>query len=175
MRRWLAFLPALALVALIAVSAFVLMRGSHPPTVTGGEIDRPEPNYALARLGGGAPVTNAALAGHAHLVNMFASWCVPCRAEHPQLLALKQRGVTILGVAYKDRPEDTSAFLQTLGDPFASVALDPDGRFGLDLGIAGVPETFVIGGDGRIRGVVRGPLTDEIVARDVLPALERAR
>ena len=173
MRRWLAFAPVLLLVLLIAVSAFVLMRGGSHDRVSAGAIGRQAPTYSLAQLGGGAPVTNADFQGRPHLINMFASWCVPCRAEHPQLLALKARGVTILGVAYKDRPQDTRAYLNALTDPFAAVALDPDGRYGLDLGIAGVPETFVIGADGRIRAVVRGPLTEENVARDILPALAR--
>ncbi len=171
MRRWLSFIPIAALVLVVLLSVFVLTRGGPPQTITSGQIGRPTPAFSLARLGAGAPVRNDAFAGRVHIINMFASWCVPCRAEHPQLLALKARGVPMLGVAYKDKPEDTQAFLATLGDPFESVALDPDGRFGLDLGIAGVPETFVIDAEGRIRAVVRGPITEEILNRDILPAL----
>lgn len=112
------------------------------------------------------------MAGRAYVINMFASWCTPCRAEHPQLMALRERGVEIVGVAYKDRPEASARFLQELGDPFRVVALDPDGRFGLELGIAGVPETFVIGPDGSIRAAYRGPLTEDVVESTILPALE---
>ena len=171
MRRWLSFIPIVALLLVVVLSVFVLTRGSQPQTITSGQIGRPTPAFSLAHLGGGGPVLNDAFAGRVHIINMFASWCIPCRAEHAQLLALKARGVEMLGVAYKDKPEDTQAFLATLGDPFESVALDPDGRFGLDLGIAGVPETFVIDAQGRIRAVVRGPITEEILNRDILPAL----
>jgi cytochrome c biogenesis protein CcmG/thiol:disulfide interchange protein DsbE len=86
-------------------------------------------------------------------------------------MALQQRGVPVLGVAYKDEPADTEAFLHELGDPFSVVALDPDGRFALELGTAGVPETFVIGADGRILALHRGPLTDDVIAEKILPAL----
>ena len=175
MRRLLAFAPVIALLALVAVSVLVLARGGPRETVSAGAIGRMAPSFALARLGGGDMVTSDELRGQVHVVNLFASWCVPCRAEHPQLMALKQRGVAMLGVAYKDRPEDAAGFLANLGDPFDAVALDPDGRFGLEIGIAGVPETFVVGADGRIRAVIRGPLTEEIVARDLLPALDAAR
>jgi cytochrome c biogenesis protein CcmG, thiol:disulfide interchange protein DsbE len=172
MRRLVAWLPFLLLAALIAAAALVLLRGGERHTVSGGAIGRSAPRFELARLGGGEAITNEAFAGRVYVVNLFASWCVPCRAEHPVLMALKEQGVEIVGVAYKDDPAATAAFLRELGDPFAAVALDPDGRFGIDLGIAGVPETFVIGPDGAIRAVHRGPLTDEVVARVVTPALE---
>jgi cytochrome c biogenesis protein CcmG/thiol:disulfide interchange protein DsbE len=109
--------------------------------------------------------------GRAYVINMFASWCTPCRAEHPRLMQLRAAGVEILGVAYKDRPGAAAQFLNELGDPFRHVALDPDGRFGLDLGIAGVPETFVVGADGTIRAVHRGPLTEDAIERTIRPAL----
>jgi cytochrome c biogenesis protein CcmG/thiol:disulfide interchange protein DsbE len=86
-------------------------------------------------------------------------------------MQLKARGTPILGVAYKDAPARAKALLNELGDPFAQVGLDPNGRFGLEIGVAGVPETFVIGGDGRVRALVRGPLTDEVVRTRILPAL----
>ncbi len=172
MARLVAFAPILALVLLVAIAAFVLTRGNAPPLVSTGEAQRMTPAYALERLGGGASVTNTEHAGRAYVINVFASWCTPCRAEHPLLMSLKQRGVTIVGVDYKDKPQDASAFLAQLGDPFTAVGLDPEGRFGLELGIAGVPETFVIGPDGRIRAVHRGPLTQEDIDREILPALE---
>ena len=82
------------------------------------------------------------------LVNVFASWCVPCRAEHPLLMALAERGVTIYGINYKDPPEQASAWLDELGDPFARIGADRDGRVGIDWGVYGVPETFVVDGAG---------------------------
>jgi cytochrome c biogenesis protein CcmG/thiol:disulfide interchange protein DsbE len=164
-------LPLLLLVGLIGVAAFVLLRGAPRETLSEGRIGRAAPSFALSRLGGGDLVTSDEMAGRAHVVNLFASWCSPCRAEHPVLMALQQRGVPVLGVAYKDEPADTEAFLHELGDPFSVVALDPDGRFALELGTAGVPETFVIGADGRILALHRGPLTDDVIAEKILPAL----
>jgi cytochrome c biogenesis protein CcmG/thiol:disulfide interchange protein DsbE len=86
-------------------------------------------------------------------------------------MALRNQGVEIVGIAYKDRPDASAAFLSELGNPFADVGLDPDGRFGLELGVTGVPETLVIGPDGSIRTAFRGPLTDEAVRDVILPAL----
>jgi cytochrome c biogenesis protein CcmG/thiol:disulfide interchange protein DsbE len=172
MKRIAPFIPLIALALIVAIAAALLLRGGGPAhTITAGEVGRPAPTYALARLGGGTLLRSEDVRGRAHVINIFASWCVPCRAEHPQLMALQTRGVEIIGVAYKDPPAETTAFLDELGNPFDAVGLDPDGRFGLQLGIAGVPETFVVGADGRISAVHRGPLTPEIVRREILPAL----
>lgn len=171
MNRLVALIPIIALVALIAVGAFLLTREQTQQTFSEGRIGRPAPTYSLASLNGAEPVTSAARAGRPYVINVFASWCTPCRAEHPQLMALQAGGVDIVGVAYKDRPAATQRLLDELGNPFADVALDPDGRFGLDLGITGAPETFVIGADGTIRAVYRGPLTPEVIEEEILPAL----
>lgn len=171
MKRALAFLPLAALALVVAVSAFLLTRGGVRETISAGALGRPVPAYQLERLGGGDPVTHQAMEGRAYLINIFASWCTPCRAEHPYLLQLKQQGVTIVGVASKDRPEAAARFLAELGDPFTAVALDRDGAFALDLGAAGVPETFVIGPDGAVRAVERGPLSPEIIEQRIAPAL----
>lgn len=171
MRRVMAFAPVLVLAALVVISALVLTRGGEHQTLTGGLLGRPAPTYQLARLGDGAPVTNEAFRGRVYLINVFASWCVPCRAEVGQLAALKARGVPILGVAYKDKAEETTAFLAQLGNPYDVIGQDPDGQFGLQLGTAGVPETFVIGADGRIRAVLREPITANSLARVIEPAL----
>lgn len=171
MNRWAAFAPLIVLGVLVIVSALLLLRGGERETFSAGMIGRPAPAYVLEALGGGEPVTAASRAGRPYVINLFASWCAPCRVEHPQLMALQQRGVQIVGVAYKDRPENTARFLNELGNPFAAVALDPQGRFGLELGVAGVPETFVIGPDGAVRAVHRGPLTESVVRDVIAPAL----
>jgi cytochrome c biogenesis protein CcmG/thiol:disulfide interchange protein DsbE len=169
--RALSLVPILVLLGLIGVSVFLLTRENVRETFSEGRIGRPVPAYSLERLGGGEPVTRTSHEGRAYLINVFASWCTPCRAEHPQLMALQAGGVEIVGVAYKDAPGATAAFLNELGDPFREIGMDPDGRFGLDLGITGAPETFVIGGDGAIRAVHRGPLTPEVIEATILPAL----
>ncbi|MBX3429164.1 MAG: DsbE family thiol:disulfide interchange protein [Hyphomonadaceae bacterium] len=169
--RWIAFVPLLALLALCGVSVFLLARESGRERFTEGMVGQPAPAYALARLEGDRPLTNGERAGRAYVVNLFASWCTPCRAEHPQLLTLSRQGVDIVGIAYKDRPEAATAYLAELGNPFTDVGLDPDGRYGLEIGVTGVPETFVIGPDGVIRAAYRGPLTEESVRDVILPAL----
>jgi cytochrome c biogenesis protein CcmG/thiol:disulfide interchange protein DsbE len=169
--RLIAFVPLAALAVLIAVGAFLLTREGDRERFTAGMVGRPAPNYALARLDGGAPLTSQQMRGRTYVINLFASWCTPCRAEHAQLMAMKQRGVEIVGIAYKDRREASVAFLAELGDPFSAVVTDPEGRFALELGITGVPETFVIGPDGVIRAAYRGPLTDDTVRDLILPAV----
>jgi cytochrome c biogenesis protein CcmG/thiol:disulfide interchange protein DsbE len=172
MKRVVPFIPLIALALIVVISAALLLRGGgQPATITAGEVGRPAPTYALARLAGGALMRDAETRGRVHVINMFASWCVPCRAEHPQLMALQAQGVEIIGVAYKDQASDAQEFLNEMGNPFRTVGLDPDGRFGLQLGVAGVPETFVIGADGRIIAVHRGPLTPQIIASEITPAL----
>lgn len=176
MRRLLGFAPLVLLAALAVAAVLVLTRGGERETVSSGAALRPAPSFALASLAGEGLVTSDQFAGRGYVVNFFASWCTPCRAEHPQLTALRARGVTILGVAYKDEPENAARFLRELGDPFAAVGLDPDGRFGLEFGVAGaVPETFVIDAEGRIAAVHRGPLTEADVRRVILPALASPR
>jgi cytochrome c biogenesis protein CcmG/thiol:disulfide interchange protein DsbE len=175
MKRMLPFVPLFALLLIVAVGALLLLRdhgAGGRDKFTVGMVGRAAPTFALARLGGGEPVTSEAMRGRAHVVNLFASWCTPCRAEHGELMALRARGVEIIGVAYKDDPEDTARFIAELGDPFSAVGIDRDGRLGLEFGATGAPESYVIGSDGAVRAAYRGPLTPEVVERVILPALE---
>lgn len=94
------------------------------------------------------------------VVNFFASWCAPCEIEHPVLMGMKGRGVRIVGVAYKDAPPNSQAFLSRLGDPFSQALVDRDGRAGVEFGVTGVPETYVIGADGKVLAKHTGPLTE---------------
>lgn len=163
--RLLAFAPLLVLLALGAATAVVLFQGGARQDLgSQGLLGQPIPRYELSRLDGGPAVTPAEFQGP-YLVNFYASWCAPCRVEHPELMRLAEAGVPILGVAYKDDPEAARRFLNDLGDPFAAVGLDRDGRYGLEIGIAGVPETFVIGADGTIKALHRGPLDAETAGR----------
>lgn len=166
--RWL---PLIVLALVAAAAAALLLRPGERAAHFEPRIGRAAPVYALASLDGGAPIQPGAFGGRPYVINFFASWCTPCRVEHPLLLEARRRGVTILGVAYKDEPAAARQLLSELGDPFARHALDPEGRFALDLGVTGVPETFVIGADGRIAAAHRGPLTEEALREEILPAL----
>ncbi|MCB2129709.1 MAG: DsbE family thiol:disulfide interchange protein [Rhodobacteraceae bacterium] len=112
--------------------------------------------------------------GGVKIVNFWASWCAPCRAEHPNLEKLAGEGVTIYGVNYKDKPAAALRFLEDLGNPFAAAGADESGRMGIDWGIYGVPETFVIDGKGKVILRFAGPITERSLQADIRPALEKA-
>lgn len=167
MSRWLAFLPLAALVALgLLFALFALKR--DPQVQPDALVGKPLPALTLPDLETGRPAPlRAALGDKPTLVNIFASWCAPCEIEHPVLVGLKGDGVRVVGVAYKDAPENTKAFLSRLGDPFAARLVDRDGRAGIELGVTGVPETYLVAPDGTILAKHTGPLTPE-TARDLL-------
>jgi cytochrome c biogenesis protein CcmG/thiol:disulfide interchange protein DsbE len=136
-------------------------------------IDKPAPAFDLPGLGGGKALSEAGLLGHVVVVNFFASWCVPCRVEHPLLMRItRDLQVPLYGIAYKDKQEDSQRILQQLGDPYRGVGVDRDGRTGFDFGVYGVPETYVIDKAGHIRKRFVGPLTAEAVDRELLPLLQ---
>jgi len=164
--RALAVAPLLVLLAAGAVFSFAVMHGT--PTRPSALIGRMAPPLALQKLDGvGVPELSARdLIGHTTVVNFWASWCSPCRLEHQALMTLSLRTDLILvGIAYKDDAAEAQSFLEHLGNPFARVGLDPQGRTAFDWGVSGVPETFVIGPDGRIVAHEEGPLTDDAIKR----------
>jgi cytochrome c biogenesis protein CcmG/thiol:disulfide interchange protein DsbE len=158
--RWLAILPLVVLLALAAL--FVGYGLKHNPHFNPDAlVGRKAPQLSLARLEGGpARPLRSAYDGPV-LINVFGSWCAPCVEEAPALMAMKQQGVPIVGIAYKDTPEKTKVFLERYGDPFQAVFQDPDGRAGIEFGISGVPETFAVGADGTVLAKHVGPLTPD--------------
>lgn len=112
--------------------------------------------------------------GEVKLVNFWASWCAPCRAEHPNLERLKDEGITIYGVNYKDKPDAALRFLNELGNPFAAIGADDSGRMGIDWGLYGVPETFVIDRAGKVILRFAGPITERTLESDIYPAIAAA-
>lgn len=146
----------------------------NPRAIPSALIGHPAPDFALPPLEPGAPgLSTAALRrGEPTIVNVFASWCGPCRAEHPLLMELARHDVApIYGLNYKDDPEAARAFLAGLGNPYARIGADRTGRAGVEWGVYGVPETFVIGGDGTILHKHVGPLTPEAVRNEILPRI----
>ncbi|MGB5837584.1 MAG: DsbE family thiol:disulfide interchange protein [Albidovulum sp.] len=112
--------------------------------------------------------------GKVKLVNFWASWCGPCRAEHPNLAQLAKEGVTIYGVNYKDKPGPAVRFLEELGNPYRATGADESGRMGIDWGLYGVPETFVIDGQGKVILRFAGPVTQRVLESDIRPAMNEA-
>ena len=167
MKRWLAFTPLVVLAALAVLFAgYALKR--DPKISPHAMVGKPMPALSLPELSSGQPVSlQDAAAGAPVLVNFFASWCAPCEIEHPQLMALNAQGVKVIGIAYKDAPSNTQAFLTRLGDPFAARLVDRDGAAGLEFGVTGVPETYLVGSDGMILAKHTGPLTPD-AAEDLL-------
>ncbi len=174
MRRLVFLLPVLLFIVVAGYFAWSLRPGYDSKALPSALLDKDAPAFDLPALAGDARVSLGSVKGQPTVVNFFASWCAPCRIEHPILMRLaRQQRVNLVGIAYKDKTADTIRFLDQLGNPFGAVGLDPDGRTGLDFGVYGVPETYVLDRDGRIRQRFVGPLSAETVERDLLPLLRR--
>ncbi len=171
MRRLIYILPIAAFVALAAYFFVALSR--DPSVLPSAMIDQPAPAFTLAGLSDKPGLAKDEFKGQVVLINFFASWCVPCRIEHPLLMSVpRELGVPLYGIDYKDKPEDAARFLGELGDPYGKIGADRDGRVGIDFGVYGVPETYVIDKAGRIRLRHVGPLTPADVAKEIAPLVE---
>jgi cytochrome c biogenesis protein CcmG/thiol:disulfide interchange protein DsbE len=179
--RRLAF-AALPLIVFLALAALLYARlgAGDASQLPSALIGKPAPPLRLAALDG-PPSTDAELrAGKVTVVNVFGSWCEPCHFEQPALMALaadpdvKSGKVTILGIAQKDKVENIRRYLGVEGDPYSRVVLDPDGRAGIDWGVYGVPETYVIKGDGTVGYKFVGPLSQETLKTVLLPEIRKA-
>ena len=169
-RSLLLVVPLVAFVALAGLFFVRLRSGADPSAVPSVMIGRPVPAFSLAALpglttGDALPLpglSSADLKGRVTLVNFWASWCAPCQIEHPQLMRLtREPGVTVVGIAYKDAPENARRFLARNGVPFRALGMDSTGRTAIDFGVYGVPESFIVGPDGVIRDKLVGIVTPE--------------
>lgn len=175
MKKLLIWAP-LGLFVLLLVAVGIGLVHPESKTIPSQMIGKPMPSFVLAPALPGKPgLSSAELAtGQPHLVNIFASWCVPCIAEAGQLRQLADAGAPIYGVAIRDRPEDLAEFLQRNGDPYAAIGGDPNSRVQLALGSSGVPETFIVDGKGIIREQHIGPINPEDVP-GIMSALQAAK
>lgn len=166
-------LPALLMLGLLILLGIGLRQ--DPSRVPSPLIGKPAPAFSLPLLDDESrTLTPAALAGRPVLVNFFASWCAGCQVEHPLLMQLAAQGVEIVGMDYKDTPDAARRWLQRHGNPYRQVVQDREGQAGLDWGVYGVPETYLLGADGRIVYKQIGPLTPQDWDQHIRPLLERA-
>ncbi|MDH7798226.1 MULTISPECIES: DsbE family thiol:disulfide interchange protein [unclassified Beijerinckia] len=181
-RRLLTLIPLAAFLALALLFFFRLGAGDAS-RVPSALIGKQVPAFSLPPVEGtNRPgFSDADLRqGHVSIVNIFASWCVPCRDEHPLLsqlaadAALSAKGVRLIGLNYKDEPVNAARFLNELGNPYALIGSDKPGRAAIDWGVYGVPETFVVKGDGTIAFKVVGPLSETSLRTVLLPEIEKA-
>jgi cytochrome c biogenesis protein CcmG/thiol:disulfide interchange protein DsbE len=174
-RNWLLILPPLLFIAFAAV-AWLGLKREAPQELPSALVGQPAPSLERAGALHDYPVpTDADLRGPGvKLVNFFASWCGPCRAEHPLLMELAAEGVPVIGVNYKDQPEAARDWLNEDGNPFEKIGTDDSGRIGLDWGIYGVPETFVVDSSGTILMRYPGPLTRAALQDRLRPAMDAA-
>ncbi|HKZ80066.1 MAG TPA: DsbE family thiol:disulfide interchange protein [Pyrinomonadaceae bacterium] len=169
MTRYIYLIPLTFFVLLVVFLGFGLTR--DPREVPSPLINRPAPAFRLAQLHDPTKTFSASdMRGKVWLLNVWASWCASCREEHPVLLELSRSGaIPLYGLDYKDQPEDGIAWLSELGNPYLLSARDRDGRVGIDYGVYGVPETYLIDREGIIRFKQIGPLTPEVLEQKILP------
>lgn len=182
-RSWMAALPFLIFAGMAAFFAWRLFLGHDPSVLPSVLIGHQAPAFNLPALpdSGKPGLSDADLRkGGVTVVSIFASWCGPCRIEHPNLRklaenkALAAMGVRLVGVNYKDDPANAMKFLNADGNPYAAIGMDSSGRVGIDWGLTGVPETFIIRGDGTIAFKYTGPITEEALNQTILPQIDKA-
>ncbi|MBY6240566.1 DsbE family thiol:disulfide interchange protein [Methylosinus sp. Sm6] len=183
-RRGLALFLPLAAFLLLAILFFFRLFAGDASRLPSALIGKQAPAFALPALPGFAGVGGLSgddlRKGHVSVVNVFASWCVPCREEHAQLMALAgdarlaEAGVSLAGLSYKDDPANSRRFLEEVGNPYGAIGVDLAGRVAIDFGVYGVPETFVVRGDGTIAFKFVGPLTRQAMEATLVPEIEKA-
>jgi len=162
------------LAAVFGVYLYQVSAGKNVSEIPSALIDQPAPALDLPPIEGRTDgLASAELAGKVSLVNVFASWCPPCKTEHPVLMQLASEGVPIYGINYKDRPEDARRFLESLGNPYRAIGADTTGRAAIDWGVYGYPETFIVDRQGRIRYKHIGPIMAHDLEVRIRPILRR--
>ncbi|MBT8460663.1 MAG: DsbE family thiol:disulfide interchange protein [Boseongicola sp.] len=170
----LALLPPVIFAAMAGLFLGGMFR-SDPDALPSTLVGQPAPEVNVTPIPGYIPFTRAALEEPGpKIVNFWASWCAPCRVEHPYLMQLQDEGLPIYGVNQRDDPDDARAFLDELGNPYEGIGGDANGRVSLDWGVYGLPETFVIDGDGAVLLRFAGPVTEVILENRIRPALAQA-
>ncbi len=177
----LVLLPLVLFLALAGLFMFQLLWGKDPQQIPSVLINKPAPDFELPPLAGLIKdgqelpgLSKAELLGKVTVVNIWASWCVPCRQEHPFLIELaKDDRINLVGLNYKDKPENALEFLSELGNPYSAVGVDQKGRAAIDWGVYGVPETFIVGPEGIIRYKYIGPLSAQSYQSAFLPSLDK--
>ncbi|MGN0934400.1 DsbE family thiol:disulfide interchange protein [Falsigemmobacter intermedius] len=173
-KKWLMFLPPAVFGVLVGVFAAGMYR-ENPDALPSALIGREVPGFELAQMEGAPLLTPEALREPGlKLVNFWASWCAPCRVEHPFLIEMANEGIKIHGVNYKDQPHQAQSFLKELGSPYTTMGADAAGRMAINWGVYGVPETYLIDGEGRILLRHAGPITRQEYERVVRPAIDKA-
>lgn len=175
MKRLLFILPVIAFVGLAVFLGYGLTQ--DPKELPSQLIDRPLPEFALPGIAtdGGPGIASASFRGEPRLLNVWASWCAACPQEHPVLTRIAQEGFPVYGIAWKDKPEDSRAWLARYGNPYAGIGADQQGRTAIDLGVTGVPETFIVDKKGRVRFKQIGPISPEVWEGQIKPLMQQLR
>ncbi|MFQ5971006.1 MAG: DsbE family thiol:disulfide interchange protein [Alphaproteobacteria bacterium] len=175
MRRVLFILPLVGFLGLAALLVGMLRADRDPSHIPSALIDRPVPEFELPGIEdrpGSGGFSSADLRGQVTLVNIFASWCLPCLAEHPLITRLAEEGHTVYGINHRDTDRAATRWLERHGDPYTRIGVDADARVSIEWGVTGVPETFIVDRNGRIRHKHTGPLTPDALESDILPILK---
>ena len=179
MRKLSVLLPLILAIALIAIFSVSLLSGRDSQTIPSARVNQPVPEFSVPRFNTATDnlLTASDLtspAGTVTLLNIWASWCTPCLAEHPYITELAaQDHIRLIGLNYKDTPEAARKFLTTYGNPYNQIGIDKDGNIAIDLGVYGVPETYVIDDAGIIRYKVVGPVTPDVIKTELTPLIKQ--
>lgn len=173
MRHLIFILPLVVVAVLLAVFWRGLDPARNPASLSSALVGKSVPAFQLPGLTADQPgLSDADLKGQVTVLNFFASWCAPCRAEHPMLMDIaRDPAIKLVGITYKDEPAKSLAFLEELGNPFAAIGVDETGRIGIDFGLTGVPETYIIDRDGIVRYRLPQPIDPARLRDEIMPLI----